>query len=127
MTEAKYKLTQLGTVMLGVRDLAAALAFYRDKLGMSVKFQSGEFGFLEGGGVTLALSVPLEKALGHATGATELVFHVEDVRAAYEALGRQGVQFTLEPRNVAGDSWAANFDDPDGHHLSIFGPVGKKA
>jgi predicted lactoylglutathione lyase len=27
--------------------------------------------------------------------------------------------------NVTGTLWAANFDDPDGHHLSIFGPEHK--
>jgi hypothetical protein len=32
-----------------------------------------------------------------------------------------GVRFTHEPRNVTGTRWAANFDDLDGHHLSIFG------
>ena len=33
-----------------------------------------------------------------------------------------GVEFLREPSNVTGDSWAANFRDPDGHLLSIFGP-----
>jgi len=32
------------------------------------------------------------------------------------------VTFMNEPRPVTGDRWAANFRDPDGHLLSIFGP-----
>jgi len=36
-----------------------------------------------------------------------------------------GVCFTGELRNVTGARWAANCDDPDGHHLSIFGPEDK--
>ena len=51
-----------------------------------------------------------------------MVLAVVSVRAAYAALSDKGVEFLREPANVAGDSWAANFRDPDGHLLSIFGP-----
>jgi hypothetical protein len=44
------------------------------------------------------------------------------VQEAYEALSGKGIEFTHEPRNVTGAQWAANFEDPDGHRLSIFGP-----
>jgi hypothetical protein len=44
------------------------------------------------------------------------------VRGAFEALRAKGVQFTIEPRNVTGTLWSANFQDPDGHRLSVFGP-----
>lgn len=37
----------------------------------------------------------------------------------------RGVVFLSEPMNVTGDSWAANFRDPDGHLLSVFGPERK--
>jgi hypothetical protein len=37
----------------------------------------------------------------------------------------RGLRLTRELRNVAGTRWAANFDDPGGHHLSIFGPERK--
>ena len=36
----------------------------------------------------------------------------------------RGVTFLNEPRCVDGVSWAADFSDPDGHVLSIFGPEG---
>ena len=51
-----------------------------------------------------------------------MVFSVAHVREAYEALQAKGVEFRLEPRAVAGPMWAADFRDPDGHTLSIFGP-----
>lgn len=119
------KLTQIGVVMLGVTDLNRSVAFYRDKLGVSVKQEIPGFAFLDGGGVTLCLSQPLARATGPAASATEIVFSVEDVRAAYEVLRGRGVQFTHEPRNVSGPMWAANFEDPDGHRLSVFGPERK--
>ena len=55
-------------------------------------------------------------------GGTEIVFGVEDVTAAHAALTARGVAFLSAPRNVTGDQWAANFRDPDGHLLSVFGP-----
>jgi len=119
------KLERIGVVMLGVTDVARAVEFYRDKLGMTVQHQNAEFAFLNGGGVTLALALPLAKNSPQMVGATEIVFSVEDVRAAYEALRARGVEFIIEPRVVNPPMWAANFTDPDGHRLSIFGPERK--
>ena len=45
-----------------------------------------------------------------------------DVTAAHAALRARGVEFLNAPRHVTGDQWAANFRDPDGHLLSVFGP-----
>ncbi|MBI1750955.1 MAG: VOC family protein [Acidobacteria bacterium] len=123
MTATNFKLSQIGVLMLGVQDLARSVAFYRDTLGLTVAQEiPNEFAFLNAGGVTLALSVPLAKHTGQGPGAAEIVFSVEDITAAYEVLKSRGVQFTHEPRNVTGPMWAANFNDPDGHRLSIFGP-----
>ena len=115
-------LTKIGVVMLGVRDLVNSVAFYRDKLGMTVQQQIPGFAFLDGGGVTLALSEAIAKASEHMVGATEVVFKVEGVRSAYESLTERGVRFLNEPRVVAGEMWAANFTDPDGHRLRVFAP-----
>jgi catechol 2,3-dioxygenase-like lactoylglutathione lyase family enzyme len=124
MGEETFRLSQIGVIMLGVRDLGRAVAFYRDKLGMAIKSQFEGFAFLDGGGVTLALSEALARATGEeqVAGATEVVFSVDDVTAAHQSLCERGVTFTHEPRSVTGPMWAANFKDPDGHGLSIFGP-----
>lgn len=115
-------LTKIGLVMLGVKDLGASVTFYRDKLGVTLQNQIPGFAFLDGGGVTLALSEALVGASERVVGATEVVFTVPGVRPAYEALRARGVEFLNEPRVVSGDLWAANFTDADGHRLSIFGP-----
>jgi predicted enzyme related to lactoylglutathione lyase len=52
----------------------------------------------------------------------EIVFNVEDIQAAHAALSARGVAFRIAPRPVTGDRHAADFRDPDGHALSIFGP-----
>ena len=117
-----FKLTQINNVMLGTTDLARSLAFYRDTLGLAIQFEMPGFVFLNAGGVTLSLSEAHAKLATPGAGGTEIVFGVADVTAAHAALKARGVQFLNAPRNVTGDQWAANFRDPDGHLLSIFGP-----
>lgn len=118
----QFRLTKIGLVMLGVASLEKSVPFYRDRLGLKLSGQFEGFAFLDGGGVTLALSQGLAQATGKGPGAAEVVFSVEHVRAAYDALRSQGVEFLNEPRVVSPGSWAANFHDPDGHLLSVFGP-----
>ena len=112
---------RLGTVMLGVKDMDRALAFYRDALGLAVRFTTGEFSFLDSGDVVVALRLASDLPAA-ADGRTELVFHVYDIDAAHRALQERGVAFRVAPRIVTGDQLAADFRDPDGHVLSIFGP-----
>jgi catechol 2,3-dioxygenase-like lactoylglutathione lyase family enzyme len=125
MAQMDFKLAKIGVVMLGVADVARSVAFYRDRLGLTVKQEIPGFAFLDGGAVMLALSQPLARATHQGPGSTEIVFSVEDVRAAHAALLAKGVAFTQEPRVVSGPMWAANFNDPDGHRLSVFGPERK--
>jgi catechol 2,3-dioxygenase-like lactoylglutathione lyase family enzyme len=122
MEQTDFKLTKVSVVMLGVHDVTRALAFYRDKLGLGVQSEIPGFAFLNAGTVTLCLSEPAFKVRGQVAGAGEVVFSVEDVTAAYQALREKGVQFTHEPRNIMPTMKVANFDDPDGNHLSIYGP-----
>ncbi len=117
-----FALTQISNVMLGTTDLARSLTFYRDTLGLTVQFEMPGFVFLNAGSVTLSLSEAHSKLATPVAGGTEIVFAVADVTDAHKALTARGVEFLNAPRNVTGDQWAANFRDPDGHLLSIFGP-----
>ncbi len=118
---APFRLSKIGVVMLGVSDMAASKVFYCDTLGLELSGEHGGFCFLQGGGVTLALSKELGPPSGERSG-VEVVFSVEHVHEAYEVLKARGVEFRIEPRAVAGPMWATDFRDPDGHLLSIFGP-----
>jgi catechol 2,3-dioxygenase-like lactoylglutathione lyase family enzyme len=125
MEPTDFKLTRVSVVMLGVSDVKRSLGFYRDKLGLEVQREIPGFAFVNAGATTLCLSEPAAKVRGQVVGAGEIVFSVEDVTSAYQALRGKGVEFTHEPRNVAPDTWVANFDDPDGNHLSLYGPQSK--
>jgi catechol 2,3-dioxygenase-like lactoylglutathione lyase family enzyme len=122
MDHTNFRLSRVGTILLGVRQAARSIAFYRDTLGLPLTAQFEGFAFFNAGGVTLALSEALARAIPQIAGAIEVVFAVEGVRQAHKSLSEKGVSFTIEPRQVAGPNWAANFQDPDGHHLSVFGP-----
>ena len=114
-------ITGIANIMLGASDLDRSRAFYRDQLGLAVKQEIPGFVFLETGPVTLCLSTAHAR-LAEQAGPLEVVLAVASVGAACTALKDRGVEFLREPANVTGDSWAANFRDPDGHLLSIFGP-----
>ena len=125
MENAEFKLTQISVVLLGASDVARSKVFYCDKLGLTAKMAFEGFVFLDTGSVTLVLSQSLARANPNIAGATDVVFAVGDVRAAHRALTARGVAFVQEPRQLTPTDWGANFKDPDGHLLTIFGPEGK--
>ncbi len=112
----------LAHVMLGVTDLEVSRAFYCGALGLNVQREAPGFLFLDTGPVTLCLSEP-HATLAEQPGPTEVVLAVDHVHQAYDTLRANGVEFMREPVNVTGAQWAANFRDPDGHLLSVFGPA----
>ncbi len=114
----KFRLSRVGYIMMGVANLQAASQFYRDKLGLSMTSQAEDVAFFDAGTVSLVLST----AVGKNPGSTEVVFSVDHVQQAYKALSQAGVTFDRKPRPITDSSWVANFHDPDGHTLSLFGP-----
>lgn len=117
----KMGIFKVSNIILTVTDLEKAVAFYRDVLGMKVNaIIAGEFAFLNGGGVVLALREATDRPN---PGLTEIVFEVDDVRTTYEELKSKGVVFPYQPRAVTGNEtselYATDFRDPDGHILSI--------
>jgi catechol 2,3-dioxygenase-like lactoylglutathione lyase family enzyme len=118
----EVKLSRVGHLMVTVSDMARSLAFYEGALGLPKQFASDEFAFLDGGGVALGLRKVGSMGAPPTEVFTEIVFEVDDIDAAWESLRSRGVAFRIEPRQATGDRYAADFRDPDGHVLSIFGP-----
>ncbi len=67
------------------------------------------------------LTIVLNGALSPSSGGFELVFPVESVSTVRKQLTDRGCTFLGDPREVAPDMWATTFNDPDGHHLTLFG------
>jgi catechol 2,3-dioxygenase-like lactoylglutathione lyase family enzyme len=118
------QLSRIAAIMLGVRDLPQAVAFYQDKLGLKVIMRESELALLQCGTIILGLSTRHANAAPLAE-ATEVSFGVDNLRATHKALGDKGVVFLSEPRAVTPTDWAVHFRDVDGHLLSLFGPEGK--
>ena len=119
------QLSRIAAIMLGVRDLPAAIAFYQDKLGLKVIMQEPALALLQCGTVMLGLSPRHLKPDAPIVEATEVSFGVDNLRATHKALVEKGVKFLSEPRQVTPTDWAVHFRDVDGHLLSLFGPEGK--
>jgi catechol 2,3-dioxygenase-like lactoylglutathione lyase family enzyme len=111
-------------VMLGVTDLERSTKFYEQTLGRPVRFRTEGLVFIDGGAITIGLNTGLAAKRQPVAGATELVFAVDDVKAACRALEAKGIEFAIEPRQATEKEWVATFADPDGHYLTLFGPPG---
>ena len=118
------QLSRIAAIMLGVRNLPQAIAFYKDKLGLEVIMQESELALMQCGSVILGLS-PRHANAAPLAEAVEVSFGVDNLRATHKALGEKGVVFLGDPRQVTPTDWAVHFKDVDGHLLSLFGPEGK--
>ena len=127
MSEEQIQLGPLGQIALTVANLDAAVAFYRDAVGLPFLFAFPNLAFFDCGGVRLMLSTP-EAGEVVANGAT-LYFTVSDIQAAYAQLQTRGVPFVDAPHAIADMGsytlWMAFFRDPDGHLLGIMAEVAK--
>jgi lactoylglutathione lyase len=111
-------------VMVNVSKMDASVTFYREALGLKLKFESPGWSEFETGGTTLALHVagaPAVKASGRpAAGTVQLGFNVDDVDRATQALKERGVRFVQEPTLQPQEGIKlAVFIDPDGMPISI--------
>lgn len=116
------RLSTIGQIAMPVKDLARAVAFYRDRLGMRFLFQAPPaLAFFDCGGVRLMLDVPEDKEF--ARHGSVLYFKVPDIDAAYTELTAAGVTFRGEPHLIAKlpdhELWMAFFDDTEGNTLAL--------
>jgi predicted enzyme related to lactoylglutathione lyase len=125
----KPSLTTLAYAILYVKDMNRGVAFYRDVLGVPVRFGDAEWTELEMKGFTLALhrADVIPTGLDRAA-VPELCFATDDVRATRAQLVKAGVSVAdlaavCEHGGAVGVF--APFRDPDGNHLSIYGFIPK--
>ncbi|MEU6379383.1 VOC family protein [Streptomyces sp. NPDC046909] len=101
---------KLGNVLYPTADVPAAVAFYGDTLGCTVKFQDGgRFAALDAGGATLALAGPEEDVTGGRPAASfkvkDLDGTVQRLLAAGAELHRPAEEGPHETRAVLLDPW----------------------
>lgn len=100
------------------RDMDRALAFYRDVLGLEVKFQDGEkWCQLAAGDTRLALASPQEAAPAEA--GSVVVIRVDDLDAARAALEAAGTEVEAY-RDMGDHGRVMTCRDPDGTFLQLY-------
>src|SRR5262249_25585019 len=94
--------TQIDYTMIMVSDMQRSIAFYRDTLGIPLKFQSPDWTEFQTGTTTLALhggGVKQERSGDgkKVAGTCSIGFNVKDIDKTYAELQAKGVRFVMPP------------------------------
>ena len=115
MQTPHLELTRIGQIGIMVKDLDAAAAFYRDKLGVKHLFTAPGMAFFDVGGIRLMLG----QATAEYPAATFLYYKVDDIDSVAAALKSRGVTQVEAPelahRAPGMELWLAQFRDMDGN------------
>ena len=126
---------QLDYAMVVVSDMTRSVEFYRDKLGVPLKFESPEWSEFQTGTTTLALhggGVPQKGPPAgdpsKQAGSCSIGFNVEDVDKTYEDLKAKGIHFVMPPTQREGEGIRlAVCIDPDGLPIAFAQAIAKTA
>jgi len=110
-------------VMVTVSDMARSVQFYRDTLGIPLRFESPYWTEFDTGDTVLALhggGKPTTQSSESLAGTASIGFYVENLIQRYDELREKGVRFSLPPtdRDDEGIKLAVCLD-PDGLPISI--------
>ena len=125
----KCEIFGLGQISVTVHDVARAIAFYRDKVGLRFLFQAGPLAFFDCGGVRLMLSRPEKPEFDHP--GSVLYFKVRDINIAHTQLSDAGVNFEDKPHLIAAmpdhDLWMTFFRDSEHNLMGLMCEVPRKS
>jgi lactoylglutathione lyase len=116
---------QMDYTMVIVSDMAKSVEFYRDKLGIPLKFESPDWTEFLTGTTTLALhggGIKQERRGGtdKDAGTCSIGFNVDDVDKTFEEMKAKGVFFVMPPTQREGEGIKlAVCVDPDGLPISF--------
>ena len=117
------RLAKIAQIALSSRDVAKAVVFYRDVLGLTLMFEVSGMAFFDAGGTRLMLGPT------HLTGELQnnafIYFDAGDWYATEAALIARGLKFERDAevlQRAEGKEHALRFfKDPDGNALAIMG------
>ncbi|MEP7383327.1 MAG: VOC family protein [Gemmatimonadota bacterium] len=126
MSTPVLALSRIGQVAIPARDIARAVAFYRDTLGLRLLFEAPpKLAFFDCGGVRLMLAEPEGDAAFQPGSA--LYYVVDDLQAAHETLLTRGAVFAHGPQKIASmpdhDLWMAFLNDSEGNLVGLMSEV----
>jgi len=123
---------QIDYTMVIVSDMKRSVQFYRDTLGIPLKFESPDWTEFQTGSTTFALhggGVPRQYQdtgdQSKTAGACSIGFNVDDVDKTYEELKAKGVVFVMPPAQREGEGIRLAVGlDPDGLPISFAQMIG---
>jgi len=118
-------LSRLGQISMRATDVARAVSFYRDTLGLPLLFEVSGMAFFDLAGVRLMLARP--EGAEHDHPGSVLYFDVVDIQASHRILEERGVTFERPPHLLAKmpdhDLWMAFLRDSEGNLLALMSEV----
>jgi DNA-binding CsgD family transcriptional regulator/catechol 2,3-dioxygenase-like lactoylglutathione lyase family enzyme len=117
------QLGPIGQIARPVTDIAKAVHWYGEVLGLPHLYTFGDLAFFDCGGTRLFLSAADEPA-----EPSILYFRVDEIQSAYDELVARGIEFEGAPHLIhkhddGVEEWMAFFKDPDGHYLALMAQV----
>ncbi|KOP79806.1 glyoxalase [Lysinibacillus sp. FJAT-14745] len=106
---------KVGQIGIPVKELDRAIHFYKEKLGLSLLFNTDSMAFFDCNGLRLLLSLPEKDEFIYSSSI--IYFQVENMSKTYEDLVNKNVTFIDEPHVVAKmgqtETWMVFFKDTE--------------
>lgn len=116
---------KIGQIGVPVKDLNRALNFYKEKLGLSLLFNTDSMAFLICNGMRLMLTLPEKEEF--AISSSVIYFEVNNIKESYENLLGKEVMFIDEPHVVAKmgqiETWMVFFKDTEDNTHALMSEV----
>jgi lactoylglutathione lyase len=118
-------MAEFSYVIVFVSDMARSVAFYRDVLGLPLRFESDKWTEFETPGTTLALHLadaPSGAAISAdaiPAGQCHLGFSVDDLDAFHQEMVAKGVPCLQPPQEEDFGGRLAGYADPDGQAIWV--------
>lgn len=109
---------KLGYAIVYVADMDRAVAFYRDTLGLPLKFSSPHWSEFVTGDTTLALHPASAQS---PAGSVRLGFNAPSIDTFYQEMTAKGVKFSHPPKKQDFGGVLGAFEDSEGGVCSISG------
>ena len=124
MREMGVQIGSIGQVAVTVQDLARAVAFYRDVLGLKPLFETGGMAFFDCGGTRVMLTLPETSG---STYSSIVYYKTDDIQGAAAAMQARGAKFEGPPHMIAKmpdhELWMAFLGDGEGNLLALMSEV----
>jgi len=117
-----HKVSEIRQLAITVSDVAVALPFYRDVLGLTFLFSPApNLAFLAAGSVRIMLTTP--QGAGTVGHNSIIYFKATDIAATHAAIVQRGAKDERAPQLTAKmpdhELWTAFVSDPDGNLVGL--------